>query len=152
MKLINLIAENKLSEAKDCIIQELNTILERKLYEMKKYVAESTYELVIDKEQLDEITKPRSTNIVKMGRIQKIRRRIRRNKQGRIVLQRNRKRSAVKGYRVSGNKLKRITAVQRINKTRKLKRYWKAKGRARLQRRLLRRKMSMRRRQAMGIR
>lgn len=151
MKLINLIAQNKLSEAKDCIIEKLNTILEKKLEEIKKYVAESTYQ-VVNEEQLDEVTKPRSTNIVRMGRIQKIRRRIRRNKQGRIVLQRNRKRSAVKGYRVSGNKLKRITAVQRINKTRKLKRYWKAKGRARLQRRLLRRKMSMRRRQAMGIR
>lgn len=151
MKLINLIAENKLSEAKDCIIQQLNTILDKKLEEMKKYVAESTYQVVQEDEELNEAVR-KSTNIVKMGRIQKIRRRIRRNKQGRIVVQRNRKRSAVKGFRVSGNKLKRITAVQRINKARKLKRYWKAKGRARLQRRLLRRKMSMRRRQAMGIR
>jgi len=148
MKIINLIVQSKLSEAKDCIIDRLNTILEHRLIEYKKYVAESVY---VFEEELDEAVK-RSTNIVKMGRVQKIRRRIRRNKQGRIVVQRNRRRSAVKGFRVSGNKLKRITAVQRINKTRKLKRYWKAKGRATLQRRKLKQKMSMRRRKSMGIR
>jgi hypothetical protein len=149
MKIVNLILQSKLSEAKDCIVEKLNTILEQKLVEYKKYVAESVY--VFEEENLDEAVK-RSTNIVKMGRVQRIRRRIRRNKQGRIVVQRNRRRSAVKGFRVSGNKLKRITAVQRINKTRKLKRYWKAKGRATLQRRKLKQKMSMRRRKSMGIR
>jgi hypothetical protein len=90
-------------------------------------------------------------NIVRQGRIQKIRRRIRRNAKGRIVVQRNVRRSAVKGYRISGNTLKRIPAMQRIQKARKLKRYWKTKGRAKLNRTLLKRKMSMRRRKSMGI-
>lgn len=149
MKIIDLIIENKLSEAKNIIREKLNVILQCKLEEVKRYVAEKTY--VQSEEELTEAVK-KSTNIVKMGRIKRIRRRIRRNNKGRIVVQRNRVKSAVKGYRVQGTQLKRITATQRINKTRKLKRYWKAKGRARLQRTLLKRKMSMRRRQSMGIR
>lgn len=149
MKIIDLIIENKLSEAKNVIREKLNVILQCKLEEVKRYVAEKTY--VESEEELTEAVK-KSTNIVKMGRIKRIRRRIRRNTKGRIVVQRNRVKSAVKGYRVQGTQLKRITATQRINKTRKLKRYWKAKGRARLQRTLLKRKMSMRRRQSMGIR
>jgi hypothetical protein len=149
MKIIDLIIENKLSEAKNIIREKLNVILQIKLEEVKKYVAEKTY--VESEEELTEAVK-KSTNIVKMGRIKRIRRRIRRNNKGRIVVQRNRVTSAVKGYRVQGKQLKRITATQRINKTRKLKRYWKSKGRARLQRTLLKRKMSMRRRQSMGIR
>jgi hypothetical protein len=149
MKIIDLIIENKLSEAKNIIREKLNVILQCKLEEVKRYVAEKTY--VESEEELTEAVK-KSTNIVKMGRIKRIRRRIRRNNKGRIVVQRNIVKSAVKGYRVQGKQLVRITATQRINKTRKLKRYWKAKGRARLQRTLLKRKMSMRRRQSMGIR
>ena len=149
MKIIDLIIENKLSEAKNIIREKLDIILQTRLEEVKKYVAEKTY--VKSEEELTEAVK-KSTNIVKMGRIKRIRRRIRRNNKGRIVVQRNRVKSAVKGYRVQGTQLKRITATQRINKTRKLKRYWKAKGRAKLQRTLLKRKMSMRRRQSMGIR
>jgi hypothetical protein len=149
MKIIDLIIENKLSEAKNIIREKLDSIVQIKLEEVKRYVVEKTY--VESEEELTEAVK-KSTNIVKMGRIKRIRRRIRRNNKGRIVVQRNRVTSAVKGYRVQGTQLKRITATQRINKTRKLKRYWKAKGRARLQRTLLKRKMSMRRRSSMGIR
>jgi hypothetical protein len=144
MKIIDLIFQNKLSEAKEHIYDKLNIILDCKIEQYKKYVSENI--TVTDSEDLTE------ANLVRMGRVTKIRRRIRRNKQGRIVVQRNRKRSAVKGFRISGNKLKRITAVQRINKARKLKRYWKSKGRATLQRRKLKQKMSIRRRKSMGIR
>jgi hypothetical protein len=144
MKIIDLIFQNKLSEAKEHIYDKLNIILDCKIEQYKKYVSESFV--------LDETEELNEANLVKMGRVTKIRRRIRRNKQGRIVVQRNRKRSAVKGFRISGNKLKRITAVQRINKARKLKRYWKSKGRATLQRRKLKQKMSIRRRKSMGIR
>jgi len=144
MNILDLIFQNKLSEAKEHIYEKLNIILERKREQYKKYVSESFIH-----EETEELNE---ANLVKMGRVTKIRRRIRRNKQGRIVVQRNRKRSAVKGFRISGNKLKRITAVQRINKARKLKRYWKSKGRATLQRRKLKQKMSIRRRKSMGIR
>lgn len=142
MNLIELIAQNKLTEAKELIFNRLNRIAASRLAEAKEIVAEQQY---VEVEVLDE------GNIQRMGRITKIRRRIRRNKKGRIVVQRNVKKSAVKGYRLSGSKVVRISAMQRINKTRKLKRYWKTKGKARLTRTLLKRKMSNQRRKSMGI-
>ena len=86
-----------------------------------------------------------------MGRIKKIRRRIRRNAKGRIIVQRNVRKSAIKGYRLSGGTVRRIPAIERIKKARKLKRYWKTKGRAKLTRTLMKRRMSIRRRKSMGI-
>ena len=142
MNFIELISQNKLSEARDVIFAHMNSVVAKRLEEEKRAIAVDIY----DVEDLVE------ANIVKQGRIQKIRRRIRRNAKGRIVVQRNVRRSAIKGYRISGNTVKRIPATARIQKARKLKRYWKTKGRARMNRTLLKRKMSMRRRKSMGIR
>jgi PHD/YefM family antitoxin component YafN of YafNO toxin-antitoxin module len=142
MKLIDLIAEGKFAEAREEIYSLLNTVAQKRLQEAKRIIAVDIYE---EMEELNE------ANIVRQGRIQKIRRRIRRNAKGRIIVQRNVRRSAIKGFRISGNTVKRIPAMARINKARKLKRYWKTKGRAKLGRTLLKRKMSMRRRQSMGI-
>jgi hypothetical protein len=144
MNLIDLIAQNKLSEAKELIHNQLNSIAAGALEELKPIVVENTY--------VEDLYEAGTPNRIKMGRVVKIRRRIRRNKKGRIVVQKNIRRSAIKGYRISGNTVKRIPAIQRINKARKLKRYWKTKGRAKLGRTLLKRKMSMRRRTSMGIR
>ena len=108
MKFIDLIFENKLSEAKDLIYERLNEIASCRLEEAKRYVAEDMFE-----EVLDEATK-RNPNIIKQGRIQKIRRRIRRNAKGRIVVQKNVRRSSIKGYRISGNTVKRIPATVRF--------------------------------------
>ena len=142
MKLIDLIFEGKLVEAKEELFNRLNEVAAKRLEEIKRTVAADIYEEV---EVIDE------ANIQRMGRIQKIRRRIRRNAKGRIIVQRNVKRSAIKGFRISGNTVKRIPAMARIQKSRKLKRYWKTKGRAKLNRTLLKRKMSLRRRTSMGI-
>ena len=146
MSFVDHIIKNKLVEAKQSIFDRLNEIASDKLQELKQVVGSSVYEEV---ELLDEAP---SRNIIRVGRVQKIRRRIRRNSKGKIVVQRNVRRSAVKGYRISGNSVKRISATQRIHKQRALKRYWKTKGRAKLTRTLLKRKMSMRRRKSMGIR
>ena len=102
-------------------------------------------------EEIEEAVK-RNPNIIRQGRIQKIRRRIRRNAKGRIVVQKNRRRSAIKGYRIAGNTVKRIPAYTRIRKARLLKRSWKTTRRAKLRRSLLKRKLSMRRRASMGLR
>lgn len=142
MKLVDLILEDRFSEAKEFIFSCLNEVASKRLEEIKRTVAADIYEEV---EVLDE------ANIQRMGRIQKIRRRIRRNAKGRIIVQRNVRRSAIKGFRISGNTVKRIPAMARIQKSRKLKRYWKTKGRAKLNRTLLKRKMSLRRRTSMGI-
>jgi hypothetical protein len=145
MTLIDLIAQNRLSEAKEIIFNRLDEISAEYLEEEKAYVASTTYTEVEVDERLDE------ANVVRVGRVQKIRRRIRRNKKGQIVVQKNKRQSAVKGFRVSGNSVVRIPAIQRIQKSRKLKRYWKTKGKSTLRRRLLKRKMSLRRRTSIGI-
>jgi hypothetical protein len=147
MSFVNSIINNKLSEAKELILARLEEIIAKRLQEAKRYVAEDMSE-----EFLDEAKKRRNPNIVKMGRIQKVRRRIRRNKQGRIVLQRNVQRSALKGYRISGKTVKRIPANVRLHKARMLKRSWKTTRKAKLRRTLFKRRMSMMRRKSIGLR
>ena len=110
-----------------------------------------TEEIEVDEEVLEEAAKKRNPNIQKMGRITKVRRRIRRNKKGKIVVQKNVRKSGVKGYRISGNTVKRIPATVRLRKARLLKRSWKTTRKAKLRRTLLKRKMSMRRRKSMGL-
>lgn len=149
MKFIESIIQNKLDEAKKQIFDRLNEIVAKRIQEAKRYVAEDNFECA---EELEEAVKRKNPNIIKMGRIQKIRRRIRRNKKGRIVIQKNVKRSGIKGYRISGSTVKRIPAAQRLRKARLLKRSWKTTRRAKLRRTLLKRKMSMRRRASIGLR
>jgi len=145
VSLVELIVSGRLAEAKEVVFARLDVISSARLQEEKIVVGQDTYTLV--EQELDEA----STNIIKMGRIKKIRRRIRRNAKGKIIVQKNVRKSAIKGYRVSGNRVVRIPAIQRIQKARKLKRYWKTKGKATLRRTLLKRKMSIRRRTSMGI-
>jgi phosphoenolpyruvate carboxylase len=146
MKFVDLILQNKLDEAKQELFDRLNEMIAQRLEEAKRYVAADRFEEV----DLDEATK-RNPNIIKMGRIQKIRRRIRRNAKGRIVVQKNKRRSGIKGYRISGNTVKRIPATTRLRKARLLKRSWKTTRRAKLRRTLIKRKMSMRRRAGLGL-
>jgi hypothetical protein len=147
MNFIDLIAEGKLNEAKEELKARLDKITAKRLAEAKRYVEADMFEEV--EEQLDE---KRNPNIIKMGRVTRIRRRIRRNAKGRIVVQKNRRRSGIKGYRIVGNTVRRIPAAQRLRKARLLKRSWKTTRRAKLRRSLLKRKLSMRRRSSMGLR
>jgi hypothetical protein len=144
MTFVDLIARNKLVEAKSFIFERLEQMVATRLQAEKVAVADDIYEWV--EEELDE------ANVMRMGRITKIRRRIRRNAKGRIVVQKNVRKSAIKGYRLSGNRVVRIPTIQRLQKSRKLKRYWKTKGKAKLRRTLMKRSMSLRRRKSMGIR
>jgi hypothetical protein len=105
---------------------------------------------MLEEVELDEAK--RNTNIIKMGRINKIRRRVRRNAKGKIIVQKNVRKSGIKGYRISGNTVRRIPATARLKKARLLKRSWKTTRRAKLRRTLLKRKMSMRRRSSLGLR
>ena len=146
MRFVDLILSNKLDEAKDILRSRLDEIVSKRLQEAKRYVAEDMLEEV---EELDEAGNP---NIIKMGRINKIRRRVRRNAKGRIVVQKNVRKSGIKGYRISGNTVRRIPATARLKKARLLKRSWKTTRRAKLRRTLLKRKMSMRRRSSLGLR
>jgi hypothetical protein len=145
MNLVELIVANRLTEAKQLIFNRLDEHFEEKLEEEKQFIGSNIYI------ESDEPIEEASPNVIKIGRIKKIRRRIRRNKKGRIIVQKNVRKSAIKGFRISGNRVVRIPAVQRIQKSRKLKRYWKTKGKSKLRRTLLKRKMSLRRRASMGI-
>lgn len=148
MNFVELLLRNKLDEAKEKLFDHLKEIVAIRLAEAKKYVAEDMFEFI---EELEEAAR-RNTNIIKQGRIQKIRRRIRRNAKGRIVVQKNIRRSGIKGYRISGNTVKRIPATVRLRKARLLKRSWKTTRRSKLRRTLMKRKMSMRRRSSIGLR
>lgn len=147
MNFVELIIVGKLDEAKEYIGNSLIEKMKQRLAEAKRYVAEDMFE-----EVLDEAVPRRNPNVIKMGRIQKIRRRIRRNAKGRIVVQKNRRRSGVKGYKIVGSTVRRIPAVARLRKARLLKRSWKTTRRAKLRRSLMKRKMSMRRRASLGLR
>jgi hypothetical protein len=146
VRFVDLILSNKLDEAKDILRSRLSEIVSKRLQEAKRYVAEDMLEEV----ELDEAK--RNTNIIKMGRINKIRRRIRRNAKGKIVVQKNVRKSGIKGYRISGNTVKRIPATVRLKKARLLKRSWKTTRKAKLRQTLLKRKLSMRRRSSLGLR
>ena len=145
VRFVDLILSNKLDEAKDILRSRLDEIVSKRLQEAKRYVAEDMLEEV---EELDEAGNP---NIIKMGRVNKIRQRVRRNAKGRIVVQKNVRKSGIKGYRISGNTVKRIPATVRLKKARLLKRSWKTTRKAKLRRTLLKRKMSMRRRSSLGL-
>ena len=147
MNFVDLILAGKLDEAKNSITNRLKEKMKERFAEAKRYVAADMFE-----EILDEAVPKRNPNIIKMGRIQRIRRRIRRNTKGRIVVQKNRKRSGIKGYRIAGSTVRRIPAIERIKKARLLKRSWKTTRRAKLRRSLMKRKMSMRRRASIGLR
>ena len=152
MNFVDLILQNKLDEAKELIFERLNDIASIRMEEAKPYVVDAMFEEIeVDEEVLEEAAKKRNPNVQKMGRIQKIRRRIRRNAKGKIVVQRNVRRSGIKGYRISGNTVKRIPATERLRKARLLKRSWKTTRKSKLRRTLLKRKMSMRRRKSMGL-
>ena len=152
MNFVDLILQNKLDEAKKLIFDRLDDIASIRMEEAKPFVVDEMFEEIeVDEEVLEEAAKKRNPNVVKMGRVQKIRRRIRRNKKGKIIVQKNVRRSAIKGYRLSGNTVKRIPATTRLRKARLLKRAWKTTRRAKLRRTLMKRKMSMRRRKSMGL-
>jgi len=140
MNFLDKIIQNKLEEAKKSLFDRLDEIAAKRLNNLKEQVVHNMFEATRS-----------NSNIIRMGRVQKIRRRIRRNAKGRIVVQKNVRRSGVKGYKVSGNTVKRIPAAQRIQKARLLKRSWKTTRRAKLRRTLLKRKMSMRRRAGLGL-
>ena len=150
MSFVDHIIQSKLDEAREAIFARLDELVSQKLEEAKPFVVDATFEEV-EWEELDEATKKRNPNIQKMGRVLKIRRRIRRNKKGRIIVQRNVRKSGIKGYRMSGSTVRKIPATVRIAKARKLKRSWKTTRRAKLKRTLFKRKMSMRRRASIGL-
>jgi hypothetical protein len=130
-KLVEAIVEKDLLTAKEIFEAEIATIAAIKLEEAKKIVA--AYDNEINEETIDE------------ARIKIVRARIRGGK-----LQRRKKVSNVPGYTFRGGKMTRMSPQER-RKRRMGQRRGKIKRKAKLQRALMKRKRSMRRRAAMGI-
>lgn len=140
--MINNIINNNITLVKSEVFSILNDLVSEKLSEAREIVASTMFGEV---EELEE-----ASNVIKIGRTQLIRRRIRR-KNGRIVVQRNIRRSAVKGFTLRGGKMKRITAMQKIRMKRSQRR-GAIKRRAHKQQILRKRMISIRRRKSLGIR
>ena len=137
MNIENILNRNYV-KAKEEVFARMNEMFERKLFALKKIVAENFIEET--DEELNE------ANVSRQGRLKLIRVRIRGGK-----VQRRVKKSAVKGFTLRGGKLKRITAMQKLKMSRVHKRA-AVKRRAKKSVALQKRKRSIRKLRAMGVR
>ena len=135
--LIDAILSNDLLEAKKILDERLDELADDALTDVKDDMALEMFD--VDLDELEE------GNIMKMGRTKLIRVRIRGGK-----IQRRKKLSAVKGYTTRGGKLVRMSPVERRNRKMASRRS-KFKRRAKLRQSLRKRKISLRRRSAMGL-
>lgn len=138
MRLIDCILSGNLERAKELMEERLEEIANQKLDDLKKEIAKEEYENM--GVELDE------ANIQKMGRTKLIRVRIRKGK-----VQRRKKLSAVPGYTIRGGKMVRMTYQERRRRKMGARRA-KIKRRGKLSQILRKRKMSLRKRKAMGLR
>ena len=135
--LIDAILSNDLLEAKRILDERLDELADDALTDVKDNMALEMFD--VDLDELEE------GNIMKMGRTKMIRVRIRGGK-----IQRRKKLSAVQGYTTRGGKLVRMSPVERRNRKMASRRS-KFKRRAKLRQSLRKRKISLRRRSAMGL-
>lgn len=127
---ITLIATGQYAEASPLVMEAMDRILSDKLDVLRKIVGDVIFE----------------ANVMRQGRTLLIRRRIRKGK-----LQRNVRKSAVKGFTLRKGKIRRIPVSRRIH-MRIVQKRASRKRKAHLQQTLRKRKLSMRKRKAMGIR
>lgn len=136
MNFVTAIITERFSDITHLLKEKLDLVLEQKLVLLKQVLgAHISAEALLSE-----------ANIVRQGRIKLIRRRIRKGK-----LQRNIRKSAVKGFTLQRGKLKRIPASRRIH-MRIVQRRAARKRKTHLQSSLRKRKISIRKRKAMGIR
>ena len=131
---------NHLIEAKEVLNQQIENLVNEKLNQVKMRLAVEMYENVeFDEENINE------ANVQKMGRTKIIRVRIRKGK-----VQRRKKFSAVKGYTIRSGKLVRMSPQERRHRKMAARRA-KFKRRSKLRQALRKRKLSLRKRKAMGL-
>lgn len=118
--------------------ERLEEIANRKLDELKKEIAKEEYENM--GVELDE------ANIQKMGRTKLIRVRIRKGK-----VQRRTKVSSVPGYTIRGGRMVRMSSQERRHRKMGARKA-RIKRRGKLSQILRKRRMSLRKRKAMGLR
>lgn len=135
---------DKSIELKERLNERLKELVDEKLNQLKMRLAQEMFgdvgvEVDFVEEELSE------ANITKMGRAKIIRVRIRNGK-----VQRRKKVSAVKGYTIRQGKMVRMSSQERMHRKMAARRS-KFKRRAKLRQSLRKRKISLRRRHAMGL-
>jgi hypothetical protein len=131
--------------AREILEQKIRGLIDEKLNQIKVRMTTEMYDEIgvevdfVTEDILDE------ANVQKMGRTKLIRLRIRGGK-----IQRRKKLSAVKGYTIRGGKMIRMSAQERRHRKMAARRS-KFKRRAKLRQSLRKRKLSLRRRKAMGL-
>lgn len=135
---VSKILSNSFVEARNELDAKLTEIVVEKLQQLKLRLSAESYE-DIDTEIVAE------ANITKMGRAKFIKVRIRKGK-----VQRRKKLSAVKGWTFRGGKLTRMSPLERRNRKMAARRS-KFKRRAKLSQALRKRRISLRRRTALGL-
>lgn len=134
---VSKILSNNLVEARNELEKKLAKLVVEKLEQAKLRMSAEMYEA--DDEFVAE------ANIMKMGRAKVVRVRIRGGK-----VQRRKKLSAVKGYTFRGGKLTRMSPLELRNRKLAARRS-KFKRRAKLKQAIRKRKISLRRRAALGL-
>lgn len=140
---VSRLLSNNLVEARNELDVKIRSLVEQKLSQIKMRITAEVYdEIGVEVDFVDALTEG---NILRMGRTKMVRVRIRRGK-----VQRRKKLSAVKGYTIRNGKMTRMMPLERRNRKMASRRS-KFKRRAKLRQSLRKRKMSLRRRTAMGL-
>ena len=129
-EIIEHIIKGNLEEAKSLIFEQLANNIAKKLASRRRIIGTQFF---------------KEANVMKMGRTKLIRRRIRQGK-----VQKNIRKSAVKGYTLKAGKLRRITAIQRVHMSRTQKRAAR-KRKTHMRTTVRKRARSILRRKTMGI-
>ena len=132
--------ENFVSKLLDCSLVEARELLEDRLDQLiEERLTEEKAKIALEMFDLEE------GNIQRMGRMKLVRVRIRKGK-----VQRRKKVSAVKGFTMRGGRMIRMSPMERRHRKMAARRS-KFKRRAKLGQALRKRKMSLRRRNSMGL-
>ena len=129
-EIIEHIIKGNLEEAKSLIFEQLANNIAKKLASRRRIIGTQFF---------------KEANTIRMGRTKLIRRRIRKGK-----VQKNVRKSAVKGYTLKAGKLRRITAIQRVHMSRTQKRAAR-KRKTHMRTTVRKRARSILRRKTMGI-
>lgn len=135
MNLVDSFLSGNLTEARELISKRIEEVFEQKLEERKvKIIAKESEKFAVE------------ANVQKMGRTKLIRMRVRNNK-----VQRRKKFSNVKGYTIRGGHVVRLSSLEHRHRLLGARRA-KIKNRSKKNQILRKRRISLRKRKAMGIR
>lgn len=137
MTLVEALLSDDLVSARELLSARINEIIEEKLQQIKLRTVAEDYDTDLDLLE---------ANVIRMGRTKLIRLRVRGGK-----VQRRKKFSSAPGYTIRGGRLVRMSAIERMRRKRGARRA-KVKIKTKRSQILRKRKISLRKRRAMGLR